>query len=430
MIRAACDVLVIGGGPAGIAAASRAAELGARTLLVDEGLAPGGQIWRASRGGQQGGAARRWVERLARSGAAIRSSTSVVDIDSVNDRFRVVADAQGDVVSIDAGAVVLATGARELFLPFPGWTLPNVFGVGGGQALMKAGMPVRGKRVVVAGTGPLVLAVAASFASHGARVRVVAEQAPLSRVARFAASLWRAPGRAGQALALRARLGAARYLTGTWIARADGASRVESVTLTDGRASRTIECDILCSAFGLLPNVELARFAGCAVGIDGVQVDDGQATSVAGISCVGEPTGIGGVDLSLVEGEIGGAAAAGGSPSRRVVAKRARLRREAKLLADTFALRPELRALTNDDTIACRCEDVRFGELDRSWTFRQAKLYTRIGMGPCQGRICAAALECLWGEGWAREAPRLPIQPARVAALLGAADDLTLNTEL
>ena len=132
MIHATCDVLVIGGGPAGIAAASRAAELGARTLLVDEGLAPGGQIWRASHGGRQSASARRWVDRLARSGAAIRSSTSVVDIEPVDDRFHVVADAQGDVISIDAGAVVLATGARERFLPFPGWTLPNVFGVGGG----------------------------------------------------------------------------------------------------------------------------------------------------------------------------------------------------------------------------------------------------------------------------------------------------------
>jgi NADPH-dependent 2,4-dienoyl-CoA reductase/sulfur reductase-like enzyme len=427
MIRTTCDVLVVGGGPAGIAAASRAAELGARTLLVDEGLAPGGQIWRASHDARQGSTARRWVDRLARSGAAIRSSASVVDIEPVSHRFRVVADAQGDVLSIDAGALVLATGARERFLPFPGWTLPNAVGVGGGQALMKSGMPVRGKRVVVVGTGPLVLAVAASFASHGAHVRFVAEQAPLARLARFAASLWRTPSRAGQAVALRAALGVARYLTGTWIARADGASRVESVTLTDGPRgnSWTIECDILCAAFGLLPNVELARFAGCAIGPDGVQANDAQATSVDGIFCAGEPTGIGGVDLSLVEGEIGGTAAAGGSPSRRLVATRVRLRREARLLAETFALRPELLALANDDTIVCRCEDVRLGELDRSWTFRQAKLYTRLGMGPCQGRTCAAALECLWA--WPPELPRPPIQPARVAALLGAVDDASLT---
>ena len=427
MTHVTCDVLVIGGGPAGIAAASRAAELGAQTLLVDEGFGPGGQIWRSSHDGRRTGAARRWVGRLARSGATVRSSASVIDIDSAGDRFRVLADihATEGVLSIDAAKIVLATGARELFLPFPGWTLPNVFGVGGGQALMKSGMPVKGKRVVVAGTGPLVLAVAASFASHGARVEIGAEQAPRARVARFAAGLWRAPLRAGQALALRAQIFATRYLTGTWVSAAAGSSRIESVSLTDGRGTRAIECDILCTAFGLLPNVELPRFAGCAVGGNGVVVDERQATSVSGIFCAGEPTGIGGVELSLVEGEIAGAVATGALPNPRLLAARARLRRDADVLAGTFALRPELVHLANEDTIACRCEDVRLGDLDRAWTFRQAKLYTRIGMGPCQGRICGAALECLWG--WPRETPRPPIQPARVSALLGAADEVSVT---
>ncbi len=416
-----CDVLVVGGGPAGIAAASRAAELGARTLLVDEGLAPGGQIWRATHDGHRAGlASRRWVERLAGSGAAIRSSTSVIDVAVAGDRFRVLGEAQGDVVAIDAAAIVLATGARELFLPFPGWTLPNVFGVGGAQALMKSGMLVRGKRVVVAGSGPLCLAVAASLASHGGRVAVVAEQAPFSRVGRFAAGLWRTPSRAAQALVLRARIGSARYRTGWWIARADGTARVESVTLTNGNVSRTIACDILCTAFGLLPNVELPRFLGCDVGPGGVRVDDRQSTDVPGVFCAGEPTGIGGVDLSLVEGEIAGTSAAGRVPHERLVRARLRLRAEAESLAAAFALRPELRDLAGRDTIVCRCEDVRLGELDRTWTPRQAKLYTRVGMGPCQGRVCGAALEHLWG--WRREVPRAPIQPAAVGAVLAAGD--------
>ena len=415
--RVECDVLVVGGGPAGIAAAARAAEQGARTLLVDEGLSPGGQIWRASHHGRRHGRAARWIDRLARSGSAIRSSTSVADIDSGPRGFRVRAErADGGVFVADTGALVLATGARERFLPFPGWTLPGVLGVGGAQALLKSGLPVRGKRVVVAGTGPLVLAVASSLAAHGARVSLVAEQSPLASVARFAATLWRAPSRAAQAMAYRVRLGMTRYAAGTWVTHADGDSRVHSVTVTDGRTTRTLECDLLCVAFGLVPNVELPRFLGCDVDDVGVRVDDRQSTTRSGVFCAGEPTGVGGVDLSLVEGEIAGAAAAGGTADARLIRKRGRLLEEARALTHAFALRPEVLALADADTIVCRCEDVRLGELDRAWTFRQAKLYTRVGMGPCQARVCGAALECLLG--WPRDVPRLPVQPVRVAALL------------
>ena len=147
-----------------------------------------------------------------------------------------------------------------------------------------------------------------------------------------------------------------------------------------------------------------------------VEVDDRQATNVPGVFCAGEPTGIGGVELSLVEGEIAGLAAAGREPSAGLRRSRARLRREADWLAEGFALRAELRGLATGDTIVCRCEDVRLGELDRNWTPRQAKLYTRVGMGPCQGRVCGAALECMWG--WPREAPHVPVQPTAVGALL------------
>ena len=426
MTRVACDVLVVGGGPAGIAAAARAAEQGAGTLLVDEGLGPGGQIWRPAREARHRGEAGRWINRLARSGAAIRTNTSVVDIDDTPNGFRVRAERpDGSAFVADARTIVLATGARERFLPFPGWTLPGVVGVGGAQALIKSGLPVRRKRVVVAGTGPLVLAVAASLASHGARVRVVAEQARRARVARFGAGLWRTPGRAVQALSYRVQLGMARYAIGTWVSRADGASCVESATITDGRATRTIACDLLCVAFGLVPNVELARFLGCDVDDVGVKVDDRQATSASRILCAGEPTGIGGVDLSLVEGGIAGVTAAGGTAAPRLLAKRARLREDSRALATAFALRPEVLTLAAADTIVCRCEDVRLGELDRAWTFRQAKLYTRVGMGPCQARICGTALECLLG--WPREAPRPPLQPARVGALVAQPGDAAVT---
>jgi len=180
-------VVVVGGGPAGIAAAVHAAEAGARTLLVDEHARPGGQIWRHR--GQPPPSARRWLERFARSGAAVLRGATVVDADGRE--LLVEHEGRGRRVAFER--LVLATGARELFLPFPGWTLPGVVGAGGAQALLKAGARFDGTRVVVAGSGPLLLAVAAALKQEGARVVGIAEQAPLSRLAAFGASLWREP---------------------------------------------------------------------------------------------------------------------------------------------------------------------------------------------------------------------------------------------
>jgi len=413
----ACDVLVVGAGPAGIAAAANAAECGARVVVVDEAAAPGGQIWRSSSHTPPPRAARRWLRRLRDSGAAVESRAGVVDVERRGDGFHALIEREHERVLMNARAIVLATGARERFLPFPGWTLPNVFGIGGAQALLKSGMTVRGKRVVIAGSGPLLLPVAASLSHAGARVVLVAEQAPAGRVMRFAAALWRRPFTALQAARLRAAFMRTPYVFGTWIAAADGDERLTSVEVVDADGGRRrLACDVLCAAFGLVPNVEVARLLGCEL-LDGfVRVDGQQATSSASVYCAGEPTGIGGVDLALVEGAIAGRAAAGHSPAPADVRRRNRVRRAARELDAAFALRPELRSLADESTIVCRCEDVRLGQLDPSWTTRQAKLYTRAGMGACQGRICGAALECV--RSWPPDTVRPPLRPARVATLL------------
>jgi len=410
------DVVVIGGGPAGIAASSAAAEGGARVVMVDEGVGPGGQIWRPAVASPSTRSARAWIGRLEASGAGVLRSTSVVDVQRVGAQFLVLAESRGVGRELAAGSIVLATGARERFLPFPGWTLPNVVGVGGAQALAKSGVSFRGKRVVIAGSGPLLLPVAASLSRRGAKVLLVAEQASGPSVARFAAGLWRRPLTLVQAATLRAGFATTRYATGTWVAAARGDTALREVTVSDGRSARTIECDVLCAAFGLVPNTELARLLGCATENGAVAVDDRQSTTVAGVCCCGEPTGIGGVDLSLAEGEIAGHTAAGRPASATLIARRERHRSEARRLERAFALRPELFALADADTIVCRCEDVRWGALDRQWSVRQAKLYTRAGMGPCQGRVCGAALECLMG--WPADSARVPSQPARCRTLM------------
>jgi D-hydroxyproline dehydrogenase subunit alpha len=414
------DVIVVGAGPAGIAAAVRAADGGRRVVLVDESPNIGGQIWRHRPGQPMPAAARRWVARVERSGARVLAGTSVADAYGDADAgFVLVAERQGSPLTLRATRLVLATGARERFLPFPGWTLPGVVGIGGAQALLKGGMSVAGRAVVIAGSGPLLLPVAASLRAAGARVAIVAEQAPAGRVASFVAGLWRRPGALLDAARYRAGFARTPYRLGWWAIEARGTDAVREVVLTDGRATRVVRCDLLCTGYGLVPNTELPRLLGCATERGVVAVDDEQRTSVRGVWCAGEPTGIGGVELALVEGEIAGLSAADAlsREGRALLARRARRRRLAESLSRAFALRAELRDAVTHETIVCRCEDVAFGAVRAEWSPRQAKLYTRAGMGPCQGRVCGPALSFLCG--WPGDTVRAPVAPVALASALG-----------
>lgn len=417
-----CDVLVIGGGPAGIAAATRAAECGRRVVLLDEGADVGGQIWRRRQGGLATREARTWLARLEASGATVIRSASVVDVvRQAGGAFAITAEGATGALLISADAIVLATGARERFLPFPGWTLPGVIGVGAAQALLKSGASFRDRRVVIAGSGPLLLPVAQALAADGASVRLVAEQARSRDVARFALGLLRHPATLAQAAWYRAGFLRTPYTLGSWVTAARGEGRVEEVDITTGRETRTIACDLLCAAFGLVPNTELARLLGCDLTEGMVRVNADQHTSVAGVYCAGEPTGIGGVELSVVEGEVAGMCSAGRpADARMLLLRRGRLRRDAAAMDRAFALRPELRALARGDTIICRCEDVTLGAISASWTMRQAKLYTRAGMGACQGRICGTALEFL--HGWQPDTMRHPVEPTLYSTLTAGAE--------
>jgi D-hydroxyproline dehydrogenase subunit alpha len=404
------DVLVVGAGPAGISAACVAAESGSRVGLVDDNPAPGGQIWRGESFASEAG---EWSRRLAASRVELIRGTRVV---AAPEPGVLVAESFDALIDLRYSKLILATGARERFLPFPGWTLPNVMGAGGLQAMVKSGLPIEGQRVVVAGTGPLLLAVAAYLKKHGARVVLIAEQTSRTSLARFAVGLWRFPGKIAQALQLRRDLRGVPQYFGEWPIAAEGRGRLERVTLRQGAKTWTVECDYLACGFHLVPNTELAELLGCAIREGFVHVDEAQQTTVPNIFCAGEPTGIGGVELALVEGRIAGCAASHQlDKARTFLAERRKLQRFADSLERAFHLRPELKSLCAPDTLVCRCEDVPFARLAQYDSWRAAKLETRCGMGPCQGRICGAAAEFLFG--WRAESVRPPIFPARVEAL-------------
>jgi NADPH-dependent 2,4-dienoyl-CoA reductase/sulfur reductase-like enzyme len=400
------DLLVVGAGPAGLAAAWRAAQGGCNVMVVDDNPAAGGQIWR---GGPP--EAQVWFERIRSVDVEVIGGARVFAQPRPG---TLLAETARGVTDLNYSNLILATGARERFLPFPGWTLPNVMGAGGLQALVKTGLPIEGKRVVVAGSGPLLLAVAAYLRAHRADVLLIAEQASSMQLARFAVGLF---SKRSQAFELKRQLKNVPYLSGCWVSEAHGTEKLEGVTLVRGAKWWRVECDYLACGFHLLPNVELAELLGCEVEQGSVRVDEFQQTTVTNVYSAGETTGIGGLELSLIEGEIAGLAAAGKQEAaRELFSFRAKQRKFADLLNRTFALRGELKQLATPETIVCRCEDVTFERLRGHHSWRAAKLQTRCGMGPCQGRICGGAVEFLFG--WRATSVRPPMLPVRISSLI------------
>jgi NADPH-dependent 2,4-dienoyl-CoA reductase/sulfur reductase-like enzyme len=412
------DVVVVGAGPGGMAAATVAAEAGCRVCVLDDNAGPGGQIWRDLRPESaakypHGKEFIRWAARFERAGCDVLQGWQMVD-QPAERKLRI--ERGGESLTVEFGKLVIATGARERFLPFPGWTLPGVMGAGGLQVLVKSGLDPRDKRVVLAGSGPLLLAVGAALAGAGARVLGIHEQAPAGRLARFGLSLIAHPGKLVEGAGYRLRALRAPYRAGSWVVRAEGCGRVERVTITDGRKLWSVDCDWLGCGFHLVPNLELPRLFGCRIVGGYVEVDRLQQSSVQGVACVGELTGIGGLEKALVEGQIAGWAAGGREDEAlRLAPKRRRLQRFADGLDRAFALRPELRSLAEAETVFCRCEDVKLSALESCASWREAKLQTRCGMGACQGRVCGAATEFLfgWENSWARP----PVFPAAVSTL-------------
>jgi NADPH-dependent 2,4-dienoyl-CoA reductase/sulfur reductase-like enzyme len=419
-------LLIVGAGPAGLAAALAASGHGQAVTLIDDNALPGGQIWRGGPG--------RWRDR--RADALWRCLNARANVRIVGGARVMAASGPRELLlEVGAGAhqidwqrLIICSGARELLLPFPGWTLPGVTGAGGMQALLKGGMPIAGKRVVVAGSGPLLLAVAQTVLRHGGDLRVIAEQRGTRELATFFGRLALSHrAKLVQALELFVSLRGARYRHGATVLAAHGDERLRGVTLEQAGRSYELECDFLACGFGLVPNTELATLLGCALDAGRVRVDHLQRASRDDVFAAGESTGIGGVDKALAEGRIAGLAAVGRVPTPADRAARTRAQRFATLLAHSFAPSPALRALCQPETLVCRCEDVTAAQLAPYGDWRSAKLQTRLGMGPCQGRICGSACQVLYG--WDAPGLRQPIFPTLVSTLAspragqGASDD-------
>jgi NADPH-dependent 2,4-dienoyl-CoA reductase/sulfur reductase-like enzyme len=382
------DVAVIGAGPAGLAAAATAIRAGLDVVLLDAGPRPGGQYWR-HRDTMPAGLARLWstVE------PAHRPDTPVWFAEK---GFRL--HTPRGVVTADR--LVIATGAYDRALPFPGWDRPGVVTAGGAQALLKGSGVLVGTRVVVAGAGPFLLPVAAGLAKAGARVVGVYEAGhPLRYLAHAGAAVRKLP----EAARYAARL--ARYRVpyhprhAVVAAQGDPVSTVE-VARWDGRgARRRVDCDAVAVGWGFTPQLELPLALGCEtrLDVDGslvVTVDAAGATSVPGVYAAGEVTGVGGADLAVTEGRLVGAALAHRTAPGNLLARRAALRRFAAVMHAVHAPPPGWADWLTGDTVVCRCERVPYSRITAAvrdlgaTDGRTVKMFARPGMGWCQGRVC------------------------------------------
>jgi thioredoxin reductase len=428
------SVLIVGAGPAGLAAAIRAQGEGARVTLIDEAARPGGQIYRQSYDGSNGGLFADAGERARKKRlfAAFERIRPSIDYRPGNAAFALFKSGELHVTDgartevLQADAIVLTSGVREIAIPFPGWTTPGVMYAGGVQSLLKGQRVLAGGRIVVAGAGPLPIVVAAQLVRAGGDVAALATLNPVSEMSLELHALWR--GREIVREGLRylttvIRAGVPR-LRGFVPVQVEGREQVEGVVLArtgrDGRiipnTERTIACDVVAVSYGFAANSELALMAGVALRYDRPRggwlpvVDELGRTSVPGIFVAGDAAGLRGALAAEAEGGIVGAAAAAASRDLDLAGFGTALSREFaardELVAFQSAVQRMLRvpaglwALTTDDTVVCRCENVTLRMLRDAFaaghlTPNTLKRVTRAGMGWCGGRTCLHAMSAL-----------------------------------
>ncbi len=423
------DIVIVGAGPAGVAAAVTAAKAGAQVTLIEEYDQPGGQYFKQPHsainpdsfppslaGNIQKG--RELLAGLSQPNIDLRCNTLVWNV--TPDRTLKIYGPDGS-DELQARQLIIASGAYERVMPFPGWTLPGVMTVGGAQLLLKGQGLLAGQRLLLAGTGPLLQLAGVQLLDAGAEVAAIVELQPRKKFLTQAPKFWGHWDKVGQGLGYQRQLKKAgvpiKY--GSAVVRALGQQEVEGAVIAGvdktGRPTGKEEqfaVDTICLNFGFIPTTELTRLAGCQHYFDphfsslATVTNEDMETSQSGIFAVGEVRGIGGVDVALLEGRIAGLAAArqagynldiSDKDEQNMRQEWQRARSVVETLGAMFTVKPGLCELASDEVLVCRCEEVTAGQIRTAvragvTTLNGLKPWTRVGMGHCQGRICGPIL--------------------------------------
>jgi NADPH-dependent 2,4-dienoyl-CoA reductase/sulfur reductase-like enzyme len=413
-------VVIVGAGPAGMRAAEQLVAAGVRPVVIDEAQRFGGQIYRqppvvmqrerSDLYGFEAGRAAAVLDRFESllPQMAYRPDTLVWQIESSTLQLL----HAGHVEALPFDALILATGATDRVLPFPGWTLPGIYTLGAAQVALKHQASLIGPRVVFAGTGALLYLVAWQYASHGGQVAAVLDSAPASAKLRAAPAMLARPAVAakGAYFLARLRLMGVPLHHGVRLLKAEGDARVSALTWQANGTTRTTACDAIGFGHGLRSETQLADLAGCSFDYSEIEQawlptrDAAGRSSVRGVYLAGDGAGILGADAAELSGARAALAALDdlGRPASTEHAAQIERQTAAHIafrrgLETAFPVPARWAADAPDDLIVCRCEEVTAGELRAcardtgAREMNRLKALTRIGMGRCQGRMCAPA---------------------------------------
>ncbi len=476
------EVAIVGAGPAGLSAAVAASEVGCQVTIVDAYARPGGQYYKQMPGEfhpRRPGTLYHDFAQAQQLFARIHDHPRVQVLSGTTVWTAQAASTNGSPVTLylNTGAgsvelraekVILAPGAYDRVLPFPGWDLPGVMTMGAAQTLVKSQRVLPGQRVVLSGSGPFLLPVAAGLAQAGARVVGVYEATTPQQWSRHTLKVWNQWDKlweGGDYIRQMRKQGVPLHF-GRAVIQASGDERVQRVTVARLSADwqpivgseEQIEVDAACIGYGFLPSLELSYLLGCAHRYDPIQTtfvvqhDADMQSSHAGVFVAGEITGIGGSAVAMPQGALAGLAVArqlghlskNAAQEKMAPYHKALRHRQAfaVLLQRLFQLRPGWLSWMTAETLVCRCEEVPFQQIeaaikdDHAHDVKAVKAMTRCGMGLCQGRVCGHAVTTITAKLTGQNAEHLgtmtqrPIaRPITLSSILNSASMQHPQTE-
>ena len=454
------ELVIVGGGPAGIAAAVEASKLAKKIVLIDENRVLGGKVLRSPKD---------FLDTVHFDPLAKKAGKKLFDeFETVKEKITTLTETEvwhisnkkvlslvcrsgkyKDVNSIQADQIILAVGARDKTIPFPGWHLPGVMTIGGLKNFIQNGISP-GKRILITGTGVLSMPLAAQLIAQRVKISAIAEAGTFLSQAQLGLTLLMNGGQDKLKYGMQCwrsvkRKGVPIHYSHV-INRVHGSHQVEGASIVQvdknwhpiKGTEKKIEVDTIATGFGLIPQIEITRLCGCRhtydrkLGFWSVDRTPNMETSIPGIYVAGDGVSIKGHTAAIIEGQLAAISACKreNASSNLLVKKMKQMRKIGSRISEQSAVHSGIYDIISDDTLICRCEEIRYADILKAaqsnvQDINDLKRRTRLGMGHCQGRYCGEIAHDLLQKASGKEfkhksfTQRLPLKPVTLGAISG-----------